>query len=156
MNRYAGCAIPIEQILRRMIHRRFPELVHRKTAVGFGDYDAWMVYDLDGARYSIGVDRSLQGAPRNVLEGGLAHELSHILRDSAKSPWQRKLAWRRYAASRAYRIGDERATDLLAIERGYGRQLMALMVYARGLGYTSCREHGLLLAEVSKLARHSG
>jgi hypothetical protein len=108
---------------------------------------------MEGADCFIGVDESLRGAPCPVLEGGLAHELAHIVRDRARGPWQRRLALERYASLPAYRIRDERATDLLAIERGFGPQLLALLLYGRRLGYTSTPEHGLMLAEIARLVR---
>jgi hypothetical protein len=137
-----------DAVLRILIRRGFPELAGRNFRIRFGDYDDWMWYDLSGDTLVIGVDNSLAGAPRRVLEGGFAHELAHIVRDLHWRPFQRGLAYDRYRTHRAYRIRDEQATDLEAIRRGYGRQLLALMLWARARGYTSGREHGMLLADV--------
>jgi hypothetical protein len=145
-----------DPILRIVIRRGFPELAGRHFLIRFGDYDDWMWYDLSGCAFVIGVDNSLAGAPRRVLEGGFAHELAHIVRDLRWRPFQRSLAYQRYEARRAYRIRDEQDTDREAIRRGYGRQLLALMLWGRAHGYTSGREHGLLLADVYRLARGSG
>jgi hypothetical protein len=140
-----------ERILRSVIHRGFPELYGSKIALRFGDYDCWMYYEPVGRRsFLLGVDHALEGAPRRVIEGGFAHELAHILRDSRLSRWQLELAFSRYLSSRAWRIHEERNADLEAIRRGYGRELLALMRYARTLGYTFCREQGLLLPEVRR------
>ena len=120
-------------------------------AIDFGalDRDTCFFYYEDAGRYRITVSDFLRGAPRRVLEGGIAHELSHILRDSRLGPRQRELACQRYARSAAYRTQDERGADLLEIERGYGPQLLAFLTYARKRGFRFTREHGLLAAEIT-------
>jgi hypothetical protein len=145
-----------DAILRILIRRGFPELTGRHFHIRFGDYEDWMWYDVDADGFAIGIDNALQAAPRRVLEGGFAHELAHIVRDLRVGPFQRALGYERYRHRRAYRIHDERATDREAIGRGYGRQLLAFMLWGRTRGYTSGREHGLLFAEVMRLARASG
>src|SRR6266542_3587315 len=121
-----------ERILRVLIRRRFPELRGVKIAIRSGDYDCWMYYEPTGPReFLIGVDGSLESAPRRVLEGGFAHELAHIVRDARHSPSQLDRAFARYGASLAWRIREERNADLEVIRRGCGRQLLALMLYAR-------------------------
>jgi hypothetical protein len=142
-------------ILRILIRRGFPELAGRDFRIQFGDYGDWMWYDLAAGAFVIGVDNSLRATPRRVLEGGFAHELAHIVRDLRLGPFQRSLAYGRYDRLRAYRIRDERGTDLEAIRRGYGRQLLALMLWGRTRGYTSGPEHGLILAEVLRLCRRA-
>jgi hypothetical protein len=140
-------------ILRILIRRGFPELAGRDFRICFGNYDSWMWYDLSGRTFLIGVDNSLRAAPRRVLEGGFAHELAHVIRDRRLGPFQRGLAYKRYCSLRPYRIRDERGTDLEVIRRGYGMQLLALMLWARTRGYTSGPEHGLLLADIVRLCR---
>jgi hypothetical protein len=138
-------------ILRILIRRHFPELRRVRIALQAGDYDCWMYYEPAGRRsFILGVDRSLEGAPRRVLEGGFAHELAHITRDIRYSPFQLDRAFGRYQRSLAWSIRDERNTDLEAIRRGCGPQLLALMRYGRARGYPSCREQGLLIGEVRR------
>jgi hypothetical protein len=143
-------------ILRIVIRRGFPELAGETFHVRLGDYDDWMWYDLSGDAFVIGIDNSLGGAPRRVLEGGFAHELAHIVRDLRMGPFQREIAYERYRLSRAYRIRDEQSTDRELMRRGYGRQLLALILWGRRRGYTSGREHGLLFADVYRLIRGDG
>ena len=145
-----------DAILRILVRRGFPELAGKRFQIRFGDYDDWMWYDFCGDAFLIGVDNSLCPAPRHVLEGGFAHELAHFVRDLRLRPLQRALAYEHYRSQRAYRIRDEQATDREAIRRGYGRQLLALMLWGRTRGYTSGREHGLLLAEVHRLVKAAG
>ena len=145
-----------ETILRILIRRGYSELAGRSFQIRFDDFDDWMWYDISGETFVIGVDNSLRGAPRRVLEGGFAHELSHIVRDLGLRPFQRARAYERYGWHRHYRIRDEQDTDREAIRRGYGRQLLALILWGRARGYSSGREHGLLLADVYRVIRDGG
>jgi len=78
----------------------------------------------------------------------IAHELCHIDADLRLGVFQRQLAWERYSQSRWYRMREERNTERRVIELGYGECLLELIRYARRLGYSFEREHGLLYAEV--------
>jgi len=110
-------------------------------------------YNVESDHHHIRVDDCLRGAPRRVLEGGIAHELCHIDADLKMGPYQRELAWSRYARSRWSRMREERATERRVIELGYGPQLLALIRFAHRLGYTFSREDGLLYAEVCRAMR---
>src|SRR5262245_32486424 len=112
-----------------------------------------MWYDVSGDTYLIGVDNSLRGAPRRVLEGGFADELAHVVRDRRLGPFQLALGYEHYRTRPAYRIRDEQDTDRESIRRGYGPQLLALSLWARARGYTSGREHGLLFGELMRLVK---
>ena len=142
----------LDAILRRMVARSFPELQRHRIAIEYGelDRDTCFFYGREAGRYLITVSNCFRSAPRRVLEGGIAHELSHILRDSRLGPWQRELAFGRYARSSAYRMRDERSTDLRQIDRGYGPQLLAFLSYAKTLGFRFTSEHGLLRGEISR------
>ena len=43
---------------------------------------------------------------------------------------------------------EERATERRVIELGYGAHLLKLIRFARRLGYTFAREHGLFYFEI--------
>ena len=103
--------------------------------------------------FVLSVDRSLLGAPWRVIAGGFAHELAHILRDSRIGRWQLDRAWSLYFTSRTFRIRDERETDREAIARGYGRDLLELMLFGRARGCLWRREDGLTLPEVHRMVR---
>ncbi len=150
MNKHAAPAGSIAAILRRVVATGFPELARLRISIAFEDLsdDDLLYYDIDAGRYRIGVGDCLRAAPRRVLEGGIAHELSHILHDCRLGPFQRKLALENYARSMAYRIRDERRTEMRVIERGFGEHLLTFVQYAKTLGYSFSREHGLLIGEV--------
>ena len=90
-------------------------------------------------------------APDNVIRGGLAHELAHIV-DMRGWTLGRKLAhsWL-YKCSRTYRIAVERNTDLTAVLRGHGKDLLAFMDYAAAQGYDQYYEDGLSPRELRAL-----
>jgi hypothetical protein len=143
----------LNSILRHMVSRSFPKLRRRAIAIGWGAQDELFYYTADWKEYLIAVNPSLEGAPRRVLEGGIAHELCHIDADLRLGAWSRRLAWDRYLESRWYRMRNEHATERQAIVLGYGCHLMELIRYAHRLGYTFEREHGLFYAEILRLTR---
>lgn len=138
----------LNRILRHMVRRSFPRLRRRAIAIGWGAEDELFYYTADAEQYLIAVNPSFEGAPQRVLEGGIAHELCHIDADLKLGIYPRELAWNRYSESRWYRMRNERMTERQAIALGYGRHLMELIRYARRLGYTFAREHGLFYAEI--------
>jgi hypothetical protein len=138
----------LNRILHQMVRRSFPRLRRRAIAIGWGAKDELFYYTADKEQYLVAVSPSLRGAPRRVLEGGIAHELCHIDADLKLGAYPRQLAWNRYSESRWYRMRNERATEHQAIALGYGRHLMELIRFARRLGYTFEREHGLFYAEI--------
>lgn len=146
-------AARIESILRRLIAAGFPELRRLDITIEFRHFDGddLLSYEIDADRYLIAINDCLCDAPKRVLEGGIAHELSHIVHDSRMTVFRLDLAFARYANSIAYRIRDERRTELRVIERGFGEHLLAFVRYARRLGYSFSREHGLLPGEILAL-----
>lgn len=142
-------------ILRRIVAKAFPELKRLDIAIDFGelDPDDCFFYHVERGRYIITVSDSFRQASRPVLEGGIAHELSHILHDSRVAPMQRELAFARYSRLVAYKRRDEQDADIRQIQRGYGGQLLAFFGHARSLGYRFKRENGLTRAEISRAVR---
>ena len=138
------------QILWRLVRRSFPALRRRFITIRWATPDALFYYTADAQHHFIEVNECLRDAPRRVLEGGIAHELCHIDADIGMRPFQRERAWNRYAESRSHRMREERATDQRLIELGYGPQLLALLRFARRIGYTFTPEHGLLDAEIRR------
>jgi hypothetical protein len=148
----------LETLLRQIVSRSYPELRRLRIGIAFEDLepaDCLQCYTRDG-RFRIAVSPLLRDAPRKALEGGLAHELAHVLRDCRLGPFSARLSSERLAASRSYRLREERATDRAAIERGYGPHLIALVRFARRLDIRFYRENGLLPEEIARLSRTLG
>jgi hypothetical protein len=148
----------VESILRRLIAKSFPELKRLRIAIEFGELDpetCFFYYEQAG-RFQITVSNDLQRAPRPVLEGGIAHELCHLVHDTRLHPYQRALALERYTRSAIYRMRDERKTELRQLASGYGPQLLAFLSYAKTLGFHFTRRHGLLRSEIAlRLRKHT-
>jgi hypothetical protein len=150
--------LSIDAILRQVIRRGFPELARMHIAMTIGEFEDWMFYEPTGPggrSFVIGVDTSLLDVSRRVIAGGFAHELAHILRDSRIGRYRLERAWPLYFTSQAFRIRDERETDREAIARGYGPELLALMLFGRARGYLWSREDGLTVPEVHRMALRS-
>jgi hypothetical protein len=143
----------LERILRKLVLRSFPELRRLRIGIAFEELapgDCMECYTLRG-RFRIAVSPLMRGAPRRALEGGIAHELAHILKDHRLGPVQLALGFARSASSRTFRIREERATDRSAVERGYGPHLIALVRFARRHGIRFYRENGLVAEEIASL-----
>jgi hypothetical protein len=138
----------LNRILHHLILRSFPKLRRRNITIRWGADDELLYYTVHAEQYVIAVNGCLEQAGRRVLEGGIAHELCHIDADLKLGRYQRQLAWNRYSESYWYRMREERATECRVIELGYGTRLLKLIRFARRLGYTFAREHGLFYAEI--------
>jgi hypothetical protein len=135
-----------------MIARSFPRLRRRQLIVYWREQEDLLCYSARGDCCFIAVDECLRPASRRVLEGGIAHELCHLDADLRLGPVQRQFAWNRYGL-RHCRVREERATELRAIELGYGPQLLAFVHFAHRLGFRFHREHGLLYPEIRNAIR---
>lgn len=142
--------LTLTQILRRLIARSFPRLRRVRVTISWAADDDLLWYTVKDGTHLIFVNTCLRPAPKRVLEGGISHELCHIDADIRMGPFQRELAWRRYAVSRWCRMREERATEQRVIELGYGPSLLAFVRFARTLGYSFTREHGLLYSEIRR------
>lgn len=143
----------LAKIRDRVIKKGFPELMNDDIQIEYSNLnDALFEYgELSEEGFYVEVDTSLKNAPEEVIEGGLAHELSHILTDKKE---QKNLNFRdrlAYKFSLNYRTLDERNTDLLVIIRGYGKQLSTFLKYAQEKGFPHYKEDGLSIREIETL-----
>jgi len=67
--------------------------------------------------------------PRDVLVGWFAHELGHIVDYHRRPFWS--LLWfiLGYVLFATHRTGAERRADIFALEKGFGKELMATKLY---------------------------
>ena len=133
-----------------MVVRSFPRLRLLPLTISWGTEEGLLWYTVENGRHLILVNNVLRPATRQVLEGGIAHELCHIDADVRLGPVQREMAWNRYAASRWCRMREERQTEVRVVELGYGPHLLAFVRFARRLGYSFTRENGLLYPEIQR------
>ncbi len=147
----------LEKLRDRVIRRGFLELMAEDIQVEYRELeDALFEYgSLTEEGYFIEADESLKEAPEDVLIGGLAHELSHILTDmflEKKLRLRDKLAYR---ISKRYKTLDERNTDLQVILRGFANELLSFLEYAENKGFPHYQEDGLSIREVDVLLEGS-
>ena len=131
----------------------FPELMKEDIQVEYKLLnDALFEYGgLTSEGFYIEVDESLKNAPRDVMEGGFAHEFSHISTDLELGKKQTLCDRIAYRVSKRYKTMDERDIDLQVILRGYGPQLLSFLRYSEEKGFPHYKEDGLSIREVSSL-----
>ncbi|NQU98711.1 hypothetical protein HQ533_04545 [Candidatus Woesearchaeota archaeon] len=143
----------LKKIRDNIIENGFPELMSIDIWIDWKKLkDALIEYGgLTEEGFYIEVDKSLRDAPTEVIEGGLAHDLTHILTDVQQGrnlTLKDRLA---YKISKKYKTLDERNTDVTAILRGYGSQLLAFLQYAEEKDFPHYQEDGLSIREISAL-----
>jgi len=141
------------RIRDKVIQRGFPELLAEDIQVEYKHLkDALLEYGrLTEEGFYIEVDESLQNASEQVLAGGLAHELSHILVEKNLEGRAISVDGLAYRLSKRYKTLDERNTDLEVILRGFGKDLLAFLEYAEKEGCPHYKEDGLSIREVKIL-----
>jgi len=143
----------LDEIRDDVIRRSFPEFLNRKILVEYETLDDAFFesgeFD-DGSSY-IEADEEMKDAPRECVEGGIAHELAHIHKELGMNWLVSWLDGLLYDRCRLYRERGERKTDVEVINRGYGTQLLALSQYSEERGYQHVRENGLSVVEIQQI-----
>lgn len=99
------------------------------------------IYRVGG--YYIDAHPILKKTGEQVVKGGFAHELGHIVKDIKQTRKEANMDVRRYRCSRTYFIKDEICTDLEAINRGFGNEVLEFQIFREtennynGYGITS-------------------
>lgn len=131
----------------------YPELRSKDISVSWEDLeDALMeVQPMDPEGWIIEVDKTLKDSSPEVIVGGIAHELAHIVRElhfSQNTKFWDKLLYRYF---RNYRTLDERNTDLEAVLRGFAPELLAFMEESEKHDLDFYEEDGLSIRELKTL-----
>jgi hypothetical protein len=141
-------------IARKLINASFPMLRDKKIhifIVRFRFY-ACSIWLPPFIRFIIMSTRT-KNFNENVISGILAHELCHQERYLEKG----MLYYLRFATgfifSRKVRINEEKATDRLTIEKGYGRQLQELsLIQAHDINHERINDNYLSAEEIKSYA----
>lgn len=143
----------IKEILDKIIKKSFPELMGEDIRIEWKNLDDALMEQggLTGHGYYIEVDKTLKKAKESVIIGGLAHELCHILTSIELSRGKSITDIILYRISIRYKTLDERNTDLQAIIRGYGKELLEFMNHSEKEGYDYYKEDGLSVMEIKAL-----
>jgi hypothetical protein len=140
----------LNRIINHILKKGFPELSNAIIFVGHRRLkDAFFEYVTKSkGSYSINIDLSLKKANRNIIIGGLAHELSHILLEHKRNSMINQIDMLLYTLSSRYETWDERRTDLLTIKRGFGKELLAFLRYAERKREKYDEDDGLTAEEI--------
>ncbi len=142
-----------EIIKEKLIRRSFPELYGLPINIYFKNIpDEFMGYGVYKGEFFINITRTILSAKKKVFVGCLSHELAHILIDLSMDDFERKIDEFLYKNSRLYRRFDERRTDRLAIERGFGKELLAFSEWALKYRDDDSQE-GLTIPEIKKFMK---
>ena len=146
----------INGIKDEVIKNGFPELMKVDITALFSKIDDYVmqVDEREDNGWIIEIDDMLireQADEKliNVLKGGIAHELAHIVRKQRGlfNIWMDKFL---YKISKRYVELDERNTDLIVFLRGYGEELLKFLEYSEKK-YSRYEEDGLSQIELKTL-----
>lgn len=115
----------------RVILNCLPELLDTHIEVAYEKLnDAYFTYKRKSNIYHLSVDISLKDAPRDVIEGGMVHDLVHILFEENMNLLGRFFDNLLYLINKRYETRLERKVDLFVLKRGYGKELLKFVQYA--------------------------
>jgi hypothetical protein len=142
----------LEEIRDYTIKKGFPELLAENITISYAHLkDAFLICgDLKDEGYFIKVTPILKKAPKDVIIGGVAHELAHILDAQSRNKHEKATDAKLYRFSKTYRTMTERNTDLQTIIRDFGAELLAFMKYYEKTE-PHYKEDGLSIREIQKL-----
>lgn len=140
----------LKSLVGLVIKQGFPELLGEDIRVEFkSELDNLIeIGGLEDEGWFIEIDSSLKNLDESILIGGIAHELSHIIRDKRET-WFEKLL---YATSARYREATERDVDVVVIIRGYGRELLEFTKHSCQ-DWDHYKEDGLSVRELEILTK---
>lgn len=140
-------------IANGIVRKNFPELMDEDIQVKYKSLDDAVMQccKLQSDGFYLEVDTTVQEAPVEVIEGGLAHEFAHIVEERKKSLFDTLRDRIAYKISPRYRRLTERNTDIETIMRGYGAQLLVFLQYCETKGFPHYLEDGLSIREVQQL-----
>ncbi|MSS74948.1 hypothetical protein EXS73_01920 [Candidatus Pacearchaeota archaeon] len=119
----------LARIGTHLIRTYFPELQQERFIFEIQKGKDWyLLYDPDVPRriHHIKCEPAYVILPEAILTGGIAHELSHAVRDIPLLKRGTIMALgTKYNTNLKARVADERATDMLVITRGLGHALLA-------------------------------
>jgi len=142
----------LKSTLDTIIRKSFYELIGEEIHI---DYKESKKYSLchgymPKSGWYINVNEELSKAPPAVVEGGIAHELAHIVTEKQYGRALTKLG-KLENISRKHKTVNERNTDVTVILRGYGPQLQSYFEYMEKQGSRHRKQDGLSVREVATL-----
>lgn len=143
----------LELILKQVL-AMYPELGDYAISVRYVPLpNAYAQYDADTStkKALIEIDASLKRRSKSIKRAAIVSELSHIVKEKKIGKigkWLVSIEQWLYYHFGPYRHMDERHTDMDAISRGFGRDLLILLEHADQKGNES---EGITLDELTKI-----
>ncbi|MBU2522941.1 MAG: hypothetical protein KKE23_01470 [Nanoarchaeota archaeon] len=138
----------LRNVLDEIVSNSFPELKKQKINLKYEKLSEYL-FNFGGTmnHYWISVESTLKKASKKLIQGGIAHELCHIVNDMNLSKYMKRNDLKLYKKNSRYRQMDERHNDLQVILRGYGIHLIELIKKC------SKENEGLTVEEVKTLLK---
>jgi len=142
-------------IKNSVIGRGYPELNSEEVEI---DYEKtrnkWLLYYCrNHSGFYIRVNSLLRDAPPRMKEGGIAHELSHVVAEKTRGKRTVAKSYQLYHTFKIFRDLEERSIDLDVILRGFGLGLAELFEYAKRDNIPYADDLGLSSEEIRALLR---
>ncbi len=121
------------KILDKLVKKSFPSLKNEEIWIcesgrkKFKSASADTYYFILFWRVRLG--KKLSGLPKEFVKAILAHELSHIEIFQKRSFVKRIISSFKCRFSKSFREDEERNTDRLVVEKGYGKELYSFRKY---------------------------
>ena len=137
----------LENLLYRIVSKSFHELKDQKIKIEYAEIEnAYFGFSGNKKGYEMYVDPKMKKASKNLVVGGIAHELCHIVNEMHLSSYVNRKDRLLYKKNSHYFQLDEKNTDLQAILRGYGKEILTLSKLKKRVG-------GLTPEDVKKLLK---
>ncbi len=146
-------AVNLEVIVEE-VRKGFPELENVEIGVQYvRGLDAYFETTRNSRYdYSIDVHRSLKKAKKRVVVGGIAHEFGHILEEVGMGAGMCSFDEFLYNSNfLGYQTYDERKTDIVVVQRGFGKQLLSFVKWANKRREKYTEEDGLTAKELKEI-----
>lgn len=143
----------LAEISAGIIRQSIPELSRNKLRFCWYDQPySYLSAQAHGDTDYVILSEDLRSAPANVVRGGLGHELAHLvvshgIDNSDQGYYESRMydQWPFYAAV------DERLTDLFAIRRGLGQELLAFGLWYEENRFPITSDNGLTIDEIHRV-----
>ena len=142
----------LKPTLDRIIRKSFQELTGEEITIAYAESNKYSLCHgyLPKSGWYINVNQRLNEAPREAVEGGVAHELAHIVTEKEYGRTMSRLE-KLGNISRRHKTANERNIDLSVILRGYGPQLLSYFEYMEKQGHRHRKQDGLSVRELEIL-----
>lgn len=133
-----------QKIVKKLVEKSFPELKNVKIRICESDHNKFKSASADAYYYvlfwKIRLGKRVRKFPKKYIIAILAHELCHISIFQKRNFIKKIIFFYFILFLRKYREAEERNTELLEIQKGYGKELYSFRKYALLIADKKARE----------------